>query len=237
MQCRCKGNQDRKIRNVSKRIEVGKYFYLDQLSRTTSAAECRATEFCSKLLSVGTGPFPVIEVSVSLTKVRIDKDGISSTAPVGRATIAPAARNTPTENNRTKGNEANVEREEVPTADTCLEEEIVFNVLKDYSVNRIVNHLVKGDKVKLFGCLYCYTSAENTAEPPAHHPEHLIARSWRWMPNQDARPRRQREGNSGDKECRESTLQAGTLDAIYQRKTNKYPGYMEQLSMIREGGQ
>lgn len=167
----------------------------------------------------------------------IDEDGISNTVSVDRSTSGPTATKTPAENNSTQGDENNTERKEKSAVDTRLEEENVPKVPREYSMDRIVRHIGKDDSFKQVVHWYSSMPADNTLEPSNPFSDHLITR-WR------CRVRKQDEGNryrkreiENDKERTSPTVQASTVMIIQRRNTNKYPGYMLSLSMIRQGGE
>lgn len=82
-----KDDHDRKIRNPTKKIEIGRNLYLDRPPMTTNAAEHLASESNSHLLFGKTWPSGVIKMM--LTRVMFHKDSIRSTVFVERATVAP----------------------------------------------------------------------------------------------------------------------------------------------------
>lgn len=76
VQCRSKGYHDKPIHNASKNIEVGKYVYLNRPPITRSTVERLTNGSYSKLLSVKTGRFLIIELSpttVTMAKVKCAK--------------------------------------------------------------------------------------------------------------------------------------------------------------------
>lgn len=87
------------------KVEVGRYVYMDRPPMKISGSECLATESYSQLLSVETRQFPIVKVSPAT--MTIEKDGICNAGSVNHATVAPEAMETPTPDNRTKGNEEN----------------------------------------------------------------------------------------------------------------------------------
>lgn len=164
--CHYKDDHDRPISNAPKNIEVGPNVYLHRPSMTTSAAECLTTKWYSKLLSVKTGPFHALEVTSTI--VTTDKDGIRRTASVDRATIAPSLKKTPPEDNKTKGDKTDDEREESHAVEKRLEEENVTNAARKYAMDPVERHLGKRNIVKIVLGWYGYRPADDTVEPPAH---------------------------------------------------------------------
>lgn len=89
---------------------------------TISATAHLATESYCKQISDKTGTFHVNEVTS--TTVMLDEDSIRNTVSMYRATVAPAARNTPSENTRTQTDETDIDREEMDAEDMQLEERL-----------------------------------------------------------------------------------------------------------------
>lgn len=110
---------------MSKNIEVRQYVNLEQPPITTSAAELPTTESSSKLLSAKTVPFRVVDVTP--TTMKIDKEGKRSTVSMDRPTVAPTAKKTSTEDNSTRTDDNDAEREEAHVGDKQMEESIAFN--------------------------------------------------------------------------------------------------------------
>lgn len=95
-----------KICNASKKIEIGKYVHLDLLM-TTSAAELLASDSYSEVLSVKMGLFRAMEDSP--TTMTIDEVRIRNTVFVDQTASFPLVRETPTEDNGTRADEASAE--------------------------------------------------------------------------------------------------------------------------------
>lgn len=207
--------------------------YLDRPPVTTFSAEFLATEWYRKLLSTKTGMFVVIEVT--LTTVVIDEDGICNTVSLNRPTVAPTTKETPTQDEKMQTEEKEAEREEKHTGDTRTEEENIANALREYSVDRKVSHVGRGNNVKYVVGWYGYTAADDTVQPTAHIPEHFITRYWCRGRKNTQGDRDREEEIEDDKECKPPTAQAGTLMIVHRRNTSKYPGYMLELSMIGQG--
>lgn len=157
----------------------------------TSAAECLETGSYCKPLSVKAGPSREIEVSPTIEA--IGTGGIRNTVPAGRATVAPVARKTPTEDNKTQTNEHNAELEETLAEDTRTEEENVPNARQDFAKDCLVRHVGKGHNFKYVVHCYSYTPTYEKVEPPAHIHGHLISRFFRWMQKPDAGRQGQRK--------------------------------------------
>lgn len=167
------------------RTEVGQYLFLERPPMTTSAAKLVETKSYNRLRSFKTGLFMVI--GVSSTIVLIDKDGIGNTLFVDWTAVAPVAKKTPNEDNRTQGNETDNDREEAYTRDTKLEEENSINELRKYAVDRIFGHIGCGNNVKYFLRSYRVTPADDKVERSAHIPEHFITRYWHQMRKKDTK--------------------------------------------------
>lgn len=99
-------------------------------------------------------PFRVIDDMPAI--LAVEEDGIPNTVSVDRATIAPAAKEMPAENNRTQGNQTDPNLEEMHAGDILLEEENDANVLLDHNIDLRVLHLAEGYIVKYvvswYGC-------------------------------------------------------------------------------------
>lgn len=121
-QHRYKDDQERGVCNATKRIEVGQYTYLDRPTMTTSASMHLATDSYSKLVSAKTGPFCVIEKSS--TTMMIHKEVIRNTGSMERATVPPAAKETPKEDDCTQTDVNDVSREETHAWYTPLERRV-----------------------------------------------------------------------------------------------------------------
>lgn len=80
--------------------------------------------------------------------MRIDEACIRYIVSVERPTRAPAPKDTPTDDNRTQGNETDAERENTHEGNTQMEEKNVANAPLEYAVNNKVRDVGKGDSVK-----------------------------------------------------------------------------------------
>lgn len=129
--------------------------------------------------------------------MKIDGDGICNTVSVNRVTVAQAAKEMPTEDNRTETDENDSEREQAHVTHLQMKTENVPNVLPEYSMDRIGHHVGKGNSVKYVARWYCYTSPDDTIEQPAHSPQTFFTRHWRQGQNHKARPQQERKQNRG----------------------------------------
>lgn len=137
-----------------------------------------------------------------------EENGIRDTVSKDRATVSPAANETPNKDSRMQGDQTDAEREESHSEDTRLEDENVANVPQEYLVDRIVRHVGKDDKVKYVVHWYGYMPVDDTVELLVHIAEQFFIRF-------GARGKNKRQGNrdtemeiKGDKECTPPTVQA-----------------------------
>lgn len=144
-------------------------------------------ESYSKLLSVKKRLFRLIDVSPSI--MMIDKDGIPNTISVDRAIVGPAARETPTDGDRAKANEADVEGEQGHAGDMRLKEENATNILQKYCVDSIVSKVRKSNNVKYVVRRPGYAPTDDMADSPPQLFERFITCCW----NDQRRQRRNKE--------------------------------------------
>lgn len=97
------------IHSAPKKIETGKYMYLDRPQITAPATERSVADSHSKLLFAATGPFLVIEITPAT--VPIDEGGIQNSVSVVWATGAPTAKKTLAQDNGTQTDEKEAEGE------------------------------------------------------------------------------------------------------------------------------
>lgn len=111
----------------------------------------------------------------------IDKDGVRIGVSVDGAKVAPAAKETPIEDNRTPAHE------EKHAGDMRLEEENVASVLRKFALYRLARHGKKADNVKYIIRWYGYTLADDIVKLRAHIPEHFVTQHWRQSQKKETR--------------------------------------------------
>lgn len=128
--------------------------YLNRPPITTHTEGRLAIESYSKLLSVRTGPFHVVEISP--TTVRIDEYRIHSLLSLDQATVAPAVKPTPTKDTRTQGDETAAERKETCAGDMRPQVKNVANAPQENPMDHIVRRVGEGQNVLYV--MRCYTA-------------------------------------------------------------------------------
>lgn len=160
------------------------------------------TESYRKLLLAKTVPFCRVEVTPAT--VTIDEDCTCNNISVDRTTVAPMARETPMEDNRTETDEKDAERQETHVGEKLLEKDNVANALCEYCVDRIVPHVGKGNNVKYVVHRYSYSPADDTVELPVYTPGQFINDIGAWCGNKT-------QGNTENQKEKGTTRYSGRL--------------------------
>lgn len=145
-QCRNDGDHDRRIGTGSRTIEMGQYVYLDRPQRTTSAAEPLEIDSYNKLVSVKKGPF---RGNRSISDNCFDRQrGNRNTVSVGRATVAPTARVTPTGKGVTQSDNTKAQNDQPHAKGNNMAGENVAYAPHEYAVDCEVRLVGEGDNIE-----------------------------------------------------------------------------------------